>query len=1084
MHVMVCHLHSLVVIVLAELILKQAYQMSSDERSETKLPVQNLILLASAVLGTIWFYEDPLKSSRPVEEHSSQRPEVTGDRRVQARLWQDPFDAVARHRDVENRSGESKHSHSLQNFVKEIARADTAPISVLALMTDGAPYSDPAESRLRQRYAVLAGLERSGFKPIDGEHIRFFEWFDHNSSEDTSTSGRYRACPGMSGPDPTWLDWQAARVPVEWYESSGPDASQVLVLWIKDQDLGDCPLASLEMMRGILSHAFEVHKRMITFQVIGPRSSGTLAAMVSEAIHYKANREKEVQPSRATATPLEVYSPWSTAPEKLIYSEKNSVAGKADMAGILGDAGLSFERAIPTDDGLMRELVEELKRRGVELGKPCPKSSRCDLVALISEWDTLYGRALPAEFKDAVRATRGSAAEEELDLQIRQFSYLRGLDGELPREKGKEEQGGSSQGDDKAPLSLNERRKLAEQLERPEGRSQLDYVRRLVQVLKEAEAEAQAPCGIWKGMCPGFKAIGVLGSDVYDKLLILQALKRNFPHVIFFTTDLDARLFHPREVQWTRNLVVASHFGLTLNQDLQQAIPPFRDSYQTASFYATVQALGLLKSDPLCSPGVGMSFVERRSAARPGKKTVTCFNALPQPRLHEIGENGAVDLSIELLHGTDNIKTIHEPRPQPPSVEDARLAMVYVAAVFLIGWVLLIPASQTVYGLTRSGYNRLLLNPAFRARMLIMWGAIGWLLWFAVAPMIVADQEKGEPFSLNDGVSIWPSQLLRGAVVFLAILFIVRIRTRLRNVCEEVELRFHHLLAPRPQVVDTSTSAVTRLEPLSRDTSLTRWSWKDVSWSINSWSLAEVAVEPAAVWDDYRTRLKPMYLWGRVLGLSIVFFLVGQLTLTVFGQPIVPFRGDVVRYVNQGVLLAAVLLLIVVIFLVLDVTRVTSVFVQKLIKRELACSSPAECLSKLQLVAGLTARIDILVYYPAILIGLMLLARSGYIDNWHFPIGLAIVVGVGAAYVVASAICLRVASEDVRRQVMTELAERRLADLTPNSSQQIEQVMVTIRALKEGAFLPYTELPVFRAIALPSGAYGLFVAIELIANNF
>ena len=69
---------------------------------------------------------------------------------------------------------------------------------------------------------------------------------------------------------------------------------------------------------------------------------------------------------------------------------------------------------------------------------------------------------------------------------------------------------------------------------------------------KEGESEVQASCGMWKEACPGFKAIGVLGSDVYDKLLILQALKQNFPHAIFFTTDLDARLFPPREIQWTR----------------------------------------------------------------------------------------------------------------------------------------------------------------------------------------------------------------------------------------------------------------------------------------------------------------------------------------------------------------------------------------------------------------------------------------------------------------------------------------------------------------------------------------------------
>ncbi len=39
----------------------------------------------------------------------------------------------------------------------------------------------------------------------------------------------------------------------------------------------------------------------------------------------------------------------------------------------------------------------------------------------------------------------------------------------------------------------------------------------------------------------GFRAIGILGSDVYDKLLILRALRPRFPDVVFFTNNLDAQ---------------------------------------------------------------------------------------------------------------------------------------------------------------------------------------------------------------------------------------------------------------------------------------------------------------------------------------------------------------------------------------------------------------------------------------------------------------------------------------------------------------------------------------------------------------
>ena len=317
--------------------------MPSDEKSETKLPVQNLVLLASAVLGAVWLYEGPLKSSRPVEELSSQRLEVVGDRRVQARLWQDPFDAVTRHRDVEKQNGELRHTHSLRSLVEELGHTDQARITVLVLLTDGAPYADPAESRLRQRYAVIAGLEGSGFKPVDGEHIRFFVWPDE-LPEVTNNPRQPNGCQDMKW---TFLDWRGARVPVEWYQSSAVSPSHALVLWIKDQDLGRCPVASLETIRRIVSKEFAAQDKTITFKVVGPRFSGTLASMVREAhpeVLLLSSLDKNVSVnSQSDGKSLEIFSPWSTAPEQYLLSYDQNPK-KADLSQVLTAAKVSFQR--------------------------------------------------------------------------------------------------------------------------------------------------------------------------------------------------------------------------------------------------------------------------------------------------------------------------------------------------------------------------------------------------------------------------------------------------------------------------------------------------------------------------------------------------------------------------------------------------------------------------------------------------------------------------------------------------------------------------------------------------------------------
>lgn len=103
-----------------------------------------------------------------------------------------------------------------------------------------------------------------------------------------------------------------------------------------------------------------------------------------------------------------------------------------------------------------------------------------------------------------------------------------------------------------------------------------------------------------------------------------RALRPRFPAAVYFTTDLDARLLHAEEWASARNLVVASGYGLRLNDWLQQEIPPFRDSYQT-SYFLSVQAALLNDGD------LDKAMNKLASST---------------PRIFEIGRSQPVDLSV------------------------------------------------------------------------------------------------------------------------------------------------------------------------------------------------------------------------------------------------------------------------------------------------------------------------------------------------------------------------------------------------------------------------------------------------------
>lgn len=120
-----------------------------------------------------------------------------------------------------------------------------------------------------------------------------------------------------------------------------------------------------------------------------------------------------------------------------------------------------------------------------------------------------------------------------------------------------------------------------------------------------------------------------MGLDTYDKLLVLQALKSRMPNKLYFSTDLDARMLQRGQAQVTRNLVLAAPYGLTLTSALQQDVPPFRDSLQSAVFIAVLAAL---------SP---QSFETKRW------KFDYTQSGLLSPSIYEVGISGFIPLDSE-----------------------------------------------------------------------------------------------------------------------------------------------------------------------------------------------------------------------------------------------------------------------------------------------------------------------------------------------------------------------------------------------------------------------------------------------------
>ncbi len=258
-------------------------------------------------------------------------------------------------------------------------------------------------------------------------------------------------------------------------------------------------------------------------------------------------------------------------------------------------------RTIADDAGVGHRLAGEVMLR-------MPRYSKRRIVNVV-ESDSLYARALHQ------RMQRSLSSHDHVTRVDVEF-FFRGLDGVTVREA--------------AAQAVPTKGSAEANIEWPEARNQLDYLRRMAAELKRSESAINGgPIG----------AIGIFANDVHDKLLILQALRETFPDKVFFTTDMDARFVHPKTLPFTRNLVVASSLPLKFPADVdvlpdgrvahalhqtQAGTPPLRDMYQTATYMAARIAAC---SGAMCARLHGINT-----------------QALAVPSLYEIGRNHAVPI--------------------------------------------------------------------------------------------------------------------------------------------------------------------------------------------------------------------------------------------------------------------------------------------------------------------------------------------------------------------------------------------------------------------------------------------------------
>lgn len=1121
----------------------------------------NLGVFTTLLLGGVWWTQSPLTSSRPRDPQTTKLIDASfPSDKPYARPWQDPFEPYF---DQANLSGGGKattDSKQVDKSLRKRFKEDFAkqfrgdkpdnrePLLLVGIMVPGGPFEDRTERRQRIRVALASAMAAGGYEPVDSEHLGSFPL---NISDDNRNDRE----KSLKNP------WDDCKIPYEWFKALPKDERRwasppsvyrnILVFWISDDRFAGQPLNCLRRLREEVEDAIKSEPedakdenesfhflsfgnksfnvqvliewlfasnepppqpapegedtlqnklKNAKFRIFGPWSSTTLKKLLEEAEDIK----KDGNETGFKNSKLVFYNVFSTAPAHLLFAtaegnnldthESALTMVRERLASTLGGGEKHvFHYTTCPDSNLATAMKGELKRRGID--------TQNDVIALIAENDTIYGRSLPKTFR------REFLGDQPYLKNIKRFTYLRGLDGRVPQEGAKSDsatvQKNNSYGVN-SRTSIESRFTPTRKTNRPEGNNQFDYIIRLGDDMRQMER------------CNGkrFKAIGILGSDVYDKLLLLQTLKPLFPNAVFFTTDLDASYSHPQELEWTKNLLVASTHGFTLNEKYQCGVAPFRFSYQTALFQSV---LGATTGNWKDKGNANNNVFEKRAENDPLLTT-------SPPRLFEIGWYQPYDISV------NTVQTIHPERPRMnPAFKKwyfsqfSLLFVLFVIALFVLNWhrkmfrllgkfldfvrwFFRLPKKKTKSDPIRFW---LIVAGHFVLRLVIL--AILTIAGIGIF-LFVRDiwSVEGEPWLWGSGVSAWPSTLLRlSALITSSILFLVAMN-RAQSMAYDLSDRFRLKIGSDDEKKPSIFSFIEycRQHPdgiIGSARFRLGCMFNKLFFPDKTKTQGKKNIRLSKLWNRWIQDIPAYIVLDSVIGL--ILFGAVLFLLAMEGNGTLAFRSGISYWVGTiiwGLAWWATITLVLTTFLI---TRSCYSFIKEMMqgtvqwvqddpdgvasnfgKRWKVDGRDISNLIDVYFIEAWTSKISNLVLYPIASIVFLFVAESAYFDNYGYnPYRYVVLLLVGLL-IFAPAFQLRSAARRLRKQKI-ERAKVHLNYHHENRwdtdyRKKIEDAIKETENLKEGAFEPFLEHPFMQAILFLLGGISLPAFLGMLSRPF
>jgi hypothetical protein len=234
---------------------------------------------------------------------------------------------------------------------------------------------------------------------------------------------------------------------------------------------------------------------------------------------------------------------------------------------------------------------------------------------------------------------------------------------------------------------------------------------------------------------------------------------------------------------------------------------------------------------------------------------------------------------------------------------------------------------------------------------------------------------------------------------------------------------------------------------------------------------------------------------------TLAMILLWLVLAPIFGEPNTPARGDLAFYLYRGVTSLDVVATLFLTFLVADATLYSRSFVKQL--TAVRSEWPARTVEHfartlglrgenlddwidMQFLAKRTQCITSLIYYPFLMIALLVVSRSRVFDDFTTPATLVITQVISVAVVIGSVVALRLAAEKARGCATEHLTSKIIVakgaeQLDVKVASQLELMLARVENLRSGAFAPLSSQPFVKALLLPLLSYGGTVLVHMYA---